>query len=135
MSKGRCYCECLCNCGVTRKFRVHNLIAGLSTSCGCSKKGSRIPLQGVRFGKLVVLHRDLNVGRRFWVCKCDCGDTCTVGGTLLRRGQVKGCGCDPSDIPQAKYRSRDGENLGKGLTLRLKIFNQAQRRKETEHTV
>lgn len=121
-------CECRCECGVIKTYRIHNLVGGLSTSCGCTKKGSRVSLQGKTFGNLVVLHRDANIGRRFWVCRCVCGDTCTVGGTLLRRGQVKGCGCLPGDTPQAKYRNRDEENLGKGLTLRLKLFYSAQRR-------
>jgi len=54
-----------------------------------------IDMTGKRFGYLTVLRQDgrYKNGRLLWMCRCDCGKEWRVEGTNLRRGQVKGCGC------------------------------------------
>lgn len=53
-----------------------------------------IDLSGRSFGRLAVVALDGvdDVGGR-WMCKCQCGSVKVVHGHLLRRGQVKSCGC------------------------------------------
>ena len=81
-------------------------------SCGClqKKKASEIlkanrfdhtiDLTNQRFGKLLVLKKvekplDTNQDRKYayWLCKCDCGNTCIINGTYLRNGDTQSCGC------------------------------------------
>ena len=55
-----------------------------------------IDLTGVRFGKLVVIERDVshpNKKQAMWLCKCDCGGEATVRSQALRTGKTKSCGC------------------------------------------
>lgn len=56
-------------------------------------------ISGERFGKLVALYPDKYVSNGSskviaWMCRCDCGNYHSVSGTVLRKGQVKSCGCE-----------------------------------------
>lgn len=46
-----------------------------------------------RFGFLTVLERAGHSPRPKWWCRCDCGRVVTKGGSQLRRGTTKSCGC------------------------------------------
>jgi hypothetical protein len=51
-----------------------------------------------RFGKLVVISivespKYITGRAKYWLCKCDCGRTKNISGTLLRNGHSKSCGC------------------------------------------
>lgn len=64
-------------------------------------------LTGERFGRLVVLQRDGHNKHRqlLWLCKCDCGNTKTVLGFLLSRGESSSCGClKKESIAKVNYR-------------------------------
>lgn len=51
-------------------------------------------LSGERFGRLLVVKRADNIGRKAaWVCACDCGNTSTVRAEHLSQGRVVSCGC------------------------------------------
>lgn len=59
---------------------------------------------GDRFERLVVIefsHNDKR-HRRHYIVKCDCGNTKTVQGTLLRSGNTRSCGCLARDAKKAK---------------------------------
>lgn len=62
--------------------------------------GLVIDMSGKRFGRLVVLERAENTsgGQARWLCRCDCGNTTTVMGKLLRNGHTKSCGCLNKEI-------------------------------------
>lgn len=54
-------------------------------------------LEGMRFGKLVVISlaecpAHIKQKRKYWLCKCDCGNTAIVSGGNLGRG-IFSCGC------------------------------------------
>lgn len=57
-----------------------------------------IDLTGQRFGRLTVVEKvqSKNTNAR-WLCLCDCGNTTTVLGTTLRRGESQSCGCYRAD--------------------------------------
>lgn len=56
--------------------------------------GNFIDLVGKRFGRLMVLERAENRGKRTrWQCKCDCGNTCIVCSQDLLNGDTCSCGC------------------------------------------
>ena len=89
------YVLCECECGVRREVQLHHLTGGRSKSCGCKyHSGPGLNLTGMRFGKLTVLHKVKNHGRRTaWLCACDCGNTAEVTTESLRRGNTRSCGC------------------------------------------
>ena len=57
--------------------------------------GALKDLTGRRFGRLVVLHRNGSDKHKnaMWLCKCDCGNECSVAGASLWRGCTRSCGC------------------------------------------
>lgn len=49
---------------------------------------------GLRFGKLVAIHRVKNIGRDLrWQCICDCGKKIITNPANLLTGASKSCGC------------------------------------------
>lgn len=91
----RRYILCECECGARREVQLHHLTGGHSKSCGCKYHGGPgLNLTGMRFGKLTVLRKVKNHGRRTaWLCACDCGDKVEVVTDSLRSGNTKSCGC------------------------------------------
>ena len=60
--------------------------------------GNLIDLTGKRFGRLSVIERDPTETRHGkWLCVCDCGNSCSVYSTNLRRGTTVSCGCKKSE--------------------------------------
>ena len=57
--------------------------------------GKLIDVTGQKFGKLTVIKRDESIsgGAAYWICRCDCGKEISCKGTMLRRGEVRSCGC------------------------------------------
>lgn len=47
---------------------------------------------GKRFSRLLVLRAAPGLGGK-WECRCDCGREVTVGGSAMRKGNNKSCGC------------------------------------------
>lgn len=53
-----------------------------------------VELSGKIFGNLTVMHRNGSLdGKATWVCKCVCGNLCSVTGDNLRRKHTQSCGC------------------------------------------
>jgi len=94
-----------------------------------------LELDGKRFGMLLVLKRNGNVGKKVgWLCRCDCGKEATCSTTNLTGGLSTSCGCvrtkhmgkgtrlyriwtgmkDRCLNPTSKYRARYG---GRGIIM------------------
>lgn len=53
-----------------------------------------IPMIGKRFGRLIVIaEANTQKKRREYDCRCDCGNSTSVQGVLLRAGKTQSCGC------------------------------------------
>ena len=58
-----------------------------------------IDLTGKRFGRFIVLGRDLETQRikkdkeAFWFCQCDCGNKFSARGHDIRDKKILSCGC------------------------------------------
>lgn len=64
----------------------------------------RIDLTGVKCGRLSVIRRADNIGRRTaWICLCDCGREVRQYTEVLRSGRASSCGC--LRIEQIRARS------------------------------
>ncbi len=92
--------ECSCDCGNIYLVKLPSLKSGATKSCGCLNMEVRLArnvtdLTGQRFGKLVVVSRDIEhqVRGAHWLCKCDCGNMTTVKGYSLRKRRFSACGC------------------------------------------
>lgn len=57
------------------------------------RQGVVVPMEGKRFGALLVLRRAPRTHRQAdWVCRCDCGTECIKRGYMLRQNRIKSCG-------------------------------------------
>ena len=53
-----------------------------------------IDIKGNKYNRLTVINRvEGKYGKPSWLCKCDCGNFCTVYGQYLKSGKTKSCGC------------------------------------------
>lgn len=100
--------KCQCECGNITEVVGSSLKNGSTKSCGCSNAIKRYNLEqseqakilmGTVFGKLTVIE-DLGFkkhveghNRRFYLCQCECGNTCEVSGNQLKTGHRVSCGC------------------------------------------
>lgn len=127
-----------CDCGsdpfVTRGF---SLSSGITKSCGClqkeaTSKANSAKLIGRRFGRLVVLQRledvieDKKDGNVYWLCQCDCGNTCISSTNALISGNKKSCGCIHKEMLQermTKHKMTDSRLylVWKGMKARCYI--------------
>jgi hypothetical protein len=74
-------------------------------------------LTGMVFGKLTVIKLDKIVNsRKFWLCKCECGNIKSVYAYSLHCGDTRSCGC----LRDEKFR----ENNTKHGMSRTKIYKQ-----------
>jgi hypothetical protein len=120
------YWFCRCDCGNELTVRGNSLKIGDTKSCGCLLKQPRMTkyLEGKRFGRLVVLERDLSkpFGRgnsSYWICQCDCGNKCTVGATNLTHGYTTSCGCLRVELLRNKnLKDITGNRFGKIVAIR-----------------
>ena len=56
-----------------------------------------IDMTGKEYGSLTVVDRANAKGAAEWNCKCACGNTVVLLGTLLRKGNVVNCGSCPTN--------------------------------------
>ena len=78
------------------------------------KRGRPCAVQvGERYGRLVVVRRASNSGRRkaCFLCRCDCHNEVIVLAESLRNGTTKSCGCLRRDLMRQR-----AEALAKSLT-------------------
>jgi hypothetical protein len=86
--------ECLCECGILKNVTTNSLRSGNSTSCGCNNVPNLI---NMIFGYLLVISLDLDrkkSSKRYWSCKCDCGNVISVNTTNLCEKIITSCGCN-----------------------------------------
>jgi hypothetical protein len=63
-----------------------------------------VDLTGQTFGRLTVLGRDANIGKKVaWLCLCECGVETTVRASDLTAGKVVSCGCYRRNGPRRKH--------------------------------
>ena len=84
------YWKCVCDCGCTTEVSAEGLTSGNSTTCGCWRIED---LTDKRFGRLFVEEKVGDLRDNLWKCKCDCGNTLNVKGSVLKNGDKKSCGC------------------------------------------
>ena len=80
-----------------------------------------INLNGQKFGKWLVLERDLSKKETtYWICQCECGTIKSVCGSSLRKGTSQSCGCakiEKSRENNGKFIDEIGNRYGKLLVV------------------
>lgn len=99
-------------CGLIRTYKTANIKPEKETGgqCTCARSGIQI---GDRFGRLVVLNRDLTKqgeGRVYWNCQCDCGNVVSLSGHPLKSGNTRSCGCLNNDVRRERIIQWNEEN-------------------------
>lgn len=100
---------CRCDCGEYRVVPAHRLKSGETTSCGCANRIKQIAA-GQRFGTLVTLcvTTKPNSRKRYWLCRCDCGNLKYVSEYCLQTDQTHSCGCQTRQLISS-HAKRHGE--------------------------
>lgn len=66
-----------------------------------------IDLTGKKFGKLTVIKKTKSRNKRtMWLCECECGNKKEIGGSELKSGTTKSCGC--YNLQKLHERKRHG---------------------------
>jgi 5-methylcytosine-specific restriction endonuclease McrA len=88
--------------------------------------GKLIDLTGQRFGKLLVIERELSekYKKPKWICQCDCGKLSSVTGDSLKRDNTKSCGClifFPENTKNKGRKVKDlvGQRFGKLVVIKF----------------
>ena len=84
--------KCRCVCGNIIEVNTNKLHTGHVKSCGCRRFRWK-DLTGQKFGSLEVLEFVIPRTKKYWKCKCDCGNICYVNTSSLTNGTTTSCGC------------------------------------------
>jgi hypothetical protein len=116
--------RCRCDCGTIWIVSGGTLRAGKTVRC---RACSRVPLQGLRFGRLLVIgpasREDRVATKARWLCKCDCGKTINTRTDYLRTGRATSCGCWLNSARKGLYTAAWNQ-------VYTKLKNLAYRRKD-----
>ena len=75
-----------------------------------------IDLTGQKFGRLTVIERAENRGKRVtWLCKCECGNEIVIIGGNLKNGSTKSCGCYKKEMYDSEEFKKIHSNKMKEL--------------------
>lgn len=112
--------KCVCDCGNIITTNGAMLKNGNTKSCGCyarecESKRKFIDLTGQKFGRLTVIKRVENKGRRTaYLCLCDCGSEKVITAEHLRGGKTVSCGCYQSQSSRERNLiDLSGQKFGK----------------------
>lgn len=94
-----------------------------------------IDLNGQRFGRLVVIARTEEGGKRVrWRCRCDCGTVLDVQATHLRSKHTTSCGCVASEktatrnVASAKHGMWKTPEFQAWLSMRKRCYSKRNKR-------
>lgn len=85
-------------CG--KKFIPTNNSKGFfcSVKCGFKKRKCK-EMIGKKFGRWTVIEKSYSKNNTiYWLCQCECGEVRKIGGSTLRMGHSKSCGCFAREI-------------------------------------
>lgn len=82
-----------------------------------------IDLSGQKFGRLTVIERDSSkpsgAGKSaYWLCKCDCGNNCSIRSDKLKKGITQSCGCLSKDVRTELFlKDLKGQRFGRLIAI------------------
>ena len=95
-NSGISFWHCKCECGNEKDIRITSLLNGETQSGGCLRRELKSnDLTGQQFGHLKAikqLNKHDSANYLYWLCQCDCGNTCEISSHSLISGNTKTCG-------------------------------------------
>jgi hypothetical protein len=100
--------KCFCDCGNFSLVKTARLIAGITSSCGCIRRGVHIGNKhkkqsprkgmidkiGLKIHRLTIIDMIFEIRKpTLCVLKCECGNTVKKPYREFIKGKVKSCGC------------------------------------------
>lgn len=110
--------ECECSCGKIVNVLAARLLSGKTKSCGHLKRQEKVSrdLIGLRFGRLTVIGKSKK--KKYWVCKCDCGNIKEVYESSLLNNKTKSCGClHKEKVHEALCEDLTGNRYGRWTVI------------------
>jgi len=103
--------RCVCECGTRKTFQRHNLVKGVTKSCGCLRR-QQLQEKWRRHSKRVAIpngstfHRftTLRTERQWVLCLCSCGTEKWVWKYDLLSEKIKSCGCLNQEVAAENLR-------------------------------
>lgn len=85
-------------------------------------------LIGKTFGRLTVIEEDTPRGKdRFYICKCECGETKSINQQSLKSGRSQSCGCLRKEITKTRGQENKTDLQGK-VFGRLTVVKESNNR-------
>lgn len=120
-NRNKPYYLCKCDCGNTKTVRYDCLKSGNTQSCGCALKESARKngqknfkdLTGKKFGRLTVIElidKKDKYYKKYYKCKCKCGNESIVSGSQLTTGKTKSCGCLNLELASERMKGKNNWN-------------------------
>ena len=135
-SHGKIYYHGKCDCGNESDVSACDLKTNKSRSCGCLnlelinlRISEQNPISiGDRFGRLTVIKQlDTVQNKRYWLCKCRCGNAVRVPTSCLMSGVTRSCGCyqkDRASEVNTIFKCEKERHLGKILSnMKSRCYN------------
>ena len=114
-----------------RKFKDSRNKKISKTKKGVPNKKIRLSLEGKKFGRLsVIKYSRIKNSDTMWECKCDCGKTKEIAGTMMKDGSIKSCGCFKREhLGKSVYKHgmRDDPFYKIWCTMRYRCSNKKQK--------
>lgn len=113
------YYKCICDCGNIVIKKGVDIKRGNVGSCGCYRdeklkeyiENNSLKC-GDKYNRLTVIEYDSTVNRRkYYKCKCECGNEVIVNSSHIRMGNIKSCGCLQKENI-GKYNSKRSVKIG-----------------------
>lgn len=111
--------KCLCDCGEECMLSREQLTRNGSPACKkCSRNHRFIDLSGRKFGKWMVIERDISSKEKVsWMCECECGNKKSLIPSVLKNGHSKSCGCFWKEVMRKERIDLIGRKFGRLLVI------------------
>lgn len=94
--------------------------------------GKLLDITGLRFGRLTALSYRRMGKRTYWDCVCDCGNRHAAETNLLRRGNIKSCGCWNKERSSIENRTH-GETKTRLYRIWRAMIDRCERKKSAAY--
>lgn len=130
-SNGNTMWLCRCDCGNQCVTAAYRLKGGTTKSCGCANRHEIQVEPGQHYGFLdVICLAPRQKGKRFWLCRCECGNLKYIPESCLQNGSTHSCGCKKSEMISAaskKHGDTDSRLFNVWKSMKQRCYDKNHR--------